>query len=309
MDINNILKFFYQKASIRIEARIKESNLTYYQIHRNDTKQLSRIVNYQKDFDLKRNNPFLINNSVMDSSYQDEVTSKMIPCGLLNTPELKFDSKKDILWGTDEEISSYLQDLFILLWNEVTAKESTYGIDPDVFLFDYIPYAKYSAYWEILFSQKYGAPISLVKIPEDQINKHPAIIYGIYEDDVISNIEPAKENALLFLYHNCKDDFQKCFLDFTKRVDSFHKINKVFQKDFIETSFLSLLEKHTPNASSLGLRVYNLIKSDIKHCASLLCNPTNDDSNYKRTLVNASSQYIFILENLQEKSRQTSFIK
>ena len=33
---------------------------------------------------------------------------------------MKFESKKEILWGSDDEIKSYLPELFELLWDELT---------------------------------------------------------------------------------------------------------------------------------------------------------------------------------------------
>lgn len=69
--------------------------------------------------------------------------------------------------------------------------------------------------------------------------------------------------------------------------------------DLIEKKFLPLMEKYKPNASSLGLRVKNLIYEDLSYCAALVCNRNIDNSNYRKQLINASSDYIIRLEKIQ----------
>lgn len=100
------------------------------------------------------------------------------PDGLL--AKLPFRNRKEILWGTDDEIECYLPLLFELLWNEVSYQDNSNHIDKELYLCEYIPYAKYSTYWNILFSES---------------NIYPAISYGIMEDDVINNIDKAKEQG------------------------------------------------------------------------------------------------------------------
>lgn len=278
MDINRIAEFFYERASNRIKKKVKESKLKYAEIYKPDHKQISRIVNNERT----KNNRFLICDAVISNSYKDETTEKYIECGLLN--KLNFNSKKEILWGSDEEINLYLYDLFELLWTEVTAENSPYKIDSELYLCDYIPYAKYSTYWNILFSPR---------------NKYPAITYGIYEDTVIEEIEPARENALLFLYCRCKNDFNHRFFSFIETEESFHKLDKVLKEKLIEKSFIPMLDTYKPDASSLGLRVRDLINADLSHCASIIFNESNNDS-YFTSLINASSNYIVKLEEIQQ---------
>ena len=179
MNIEKIAEFFYFKASKRIGEHINKSGLSYSKIHKPDHKQISRIVNNKRT----PNNPFLICDAVIINYYLDETTGNHICCGLLGTPELNFNNAKEILWGTDEEISSYIFDLFILLWEEVSSSPQ-YQLDTELYLCDYVPYAKYSSYWNILFSET---------------NIYPALYYSIREDDVVENIDPARENAIKYL--------------------------------------------------------------------------------------------------------------
>lgn len=283
MNMENIMEFFYEKASKRIKDRIKDSGLKQYEVYQPDTKQISRIICNNRT----KNNPYLICDAVLENRYKAEDTGRYILCGLLNVKELHFSSKKEILWGTDEEIDSYIFDLFKRLWEEVSIDNSPYDIDRELLLFDYVPYAKYSSYWKILLSEN---------------NQYPAISYGIYEDTVIKNIDSAREEAFLFLYQKCQTEFLKLFKDFTNSTLSFHKIDKVFKNIFIEKTFIPMLKRYTPNSSSLGLRVRELIFADLSHSAELIHNKMTDNRAYKKSLIKASSGYIIELENIQKNS-------
>lgn len=186
MDIDNIMNFFYEKASRRIKTKINKSGLKYIDICPNDSKQISWIVNNKRT----KNNRFLITDAMILNRQKDEGTKNYIKYGLLK--KLKFNTIDEILWGTEEEINSYIYDLFVLLWEEVSNEISTYGIDKDLFFCDYIPYAKYKSYWDILFSHE---------------NKYPALAYGIYEDDVVEKIDYAEKEALIFYIKNANRNF------------------------------------------------------------------------------------------------------
>lgn len=276
MNIEIIMDFFYERASKRIKGKINSSNLNHSKIYSRDYKQISWIINNKRT----KNNRFLITNAVL---YNTDESGKAI--GLL--PMLEFKSKQEILWGTKEEISEYLPDLFELLWNEITKENNDYQIDKNLFLCDYVPYAKYNTYWDILFSKN---------------NIYPAIAYGIREDDIIENYDNAEREAFKFLYNKCKDDFSKIFNAFIDKTTSFNKIDKVFQKSFIEKLFIPMLNKFKPDGNSLGLRVKNLIECDLSHCASLIYENSSTRNEYFFKLNRASSTYILALEDIQKSN-------
>jgi len=253
--------------------------LTNKEIYAPDEKQISRIVNNTRG----KNNRFLISDAVISNRYIDDETGKYIPCGLLHTPQLNFNSIKEILWGTNSEIYLYLYDLFKLLW-EIVSEAQSYDIDTQLFLCDYIPYAKNQAFWDIIFLK----------------DKYPALFYGFKEDKVFQEFDLLSEEALTFLYKRCKNDFSKRFIYFTKKQKSFHKLDKIIKTELIEDIFLPVLEKHKPTSSSLGLRVKGIIYADISHCAPLVAGKT-----YKyplKKLIGASEQYIMQLEEIQKES-------
>ena len=278
MNILNIENFFYERASSRIKKRVTASGLKYHEIYKPDHKQISRIINNNRN----KNNRFLICDAVISGSYKDEVTGKPVDCGLLETTELGFESIKEILWGTNDEISLYIADLFFLLWAEATTSASPYSIDAELYLCDYVPYAKNRTYQNILFSPN---------------NKYPALLYGIREDTIIKEIDDSREKALLFLYSNCKSDFSTFFQSFTEEQISYHKLDKTIKERLIP-EFINILKAHKPNSSSLGLRVRDLINADLSHSASLIGN--NDFQPYYMQLISASCTYILELEKIQQ---------
>ena len=76
--------------------------------------------------------------------------------------------KKEVLWGTDEEINNYMFDLFEHLILEVFSDQNEYNLDIEKYLCDYIPYAKNSTYWEVIVKGIY-----------------PAMFYGVSEDKIL----------------------------------------------------------------------------------------------------------------------------
>lgn len=272
MYTERIAEFFYKRASKRIKEKIKQSRLSYEEIYFRDPKQISWIVNNTRG----KNNKFLICDAVIENYGADG------SIGLL--PKLDFKSKQEILWGDKEEILSYLPKLFEVIWEELP-KEM---IDKELYLCDYIPYAKYNTYWEILFHSTYS-------------NKHyPALLYGIDECDVISSREPSKKNAIGHLYKKCSKRFTEIFFQFAAATDSFHMIPKKLEMNFIESLFLPMLDTVKPDESSLGLRVKNLIIADLSQSAELILGikPSNEEI---RSLIYASSKYIVELEKIHEK--------
>ncbi len=268
-------EFFYSRASERIKVRVTNSNLKHAEIYKPDHKQISRIINNVRN----KNNRFLICDSVIKNSYEDEETGDSIDCGLLATKELGFKTKKEILWGTDSEIADYIFDLFKALWNEM----SNFKIDSESYLCDYIPYAKYSTYYNILFNSS---------------NTYPALFYGIKEDTIIENLEPSKNDAILFLYQKCEEDFSSFFKDFTEENTSFHKLDKLIS-DILLPNFIKILESHKPGSDSLGLRVRDLINADLSQTAYMIV--TGNFDAYKSSLIRASSNYILSLEEIQNQ--------
>lgn len=272
MDTRSIVENFYKAIAKRVSEKVKRSGLSLSSIYPNDPKLVSHIQNCKRT----KNNPYLLTNAVIETWDSDGS-----PYGLLH--KLPFSSTKEILWGTEDEIESYQQPLFVALIEILLGDKS--DIDINELLYDYIPYAKWATYWEILYES-------------ETPNQYPAILWGIYEDDVCGNLDCSRESAILFLWDKCGRDFKIEFTNFINEIDSFKKIDCKFKNDFIEKRFMPLLKKYKPGSESLGLRVRNLILSDLSIVPKLLSNFECVDT--EKQLVNASSYYIVQLEKIQK---------
>lgn len=273
----NIENFFYDRTSKRIADRISKTNLRHIDIYKPDHKQISRIINNERT----KNNRFLVCDAVLSNYYEDDKTGKFKRCGLLESKELNFKNEEEILWGTTTEISSYIYDLYLLLWNEVITSPSPYNIDSELYLCDFVPFAKNSTYFKILFLSN---------------NTYPAKFYGIREDSIVGELDTSENDALLFLYSKLENEFSNFFQAFTRAQKSYHKLDKTIN-DILLPQFVKILESHKPNFSSLGLRVRDLIIADLSHSAPMIAEQ-NYQSFYTQ-LISASSNYILELERIQ----------
>lgn len=282
MNIDNVMKFFYKKISIRVKHAVDKSGLRQEDIHSNQ-KLISKIINNKRD----RHNRFLIIDSVFECSLINDETGERHPGGLLGKKELGFKDIKEVLWGTDEEINNYLFDLFELLILEVFSDPNEYNLDIEKYLCDYIPYAKNSTYLNVINK-----------------NTFPALFYGVSEDEILSNLFPAREEAIRLIYNRCSTLFKKDFFSFIKEVDSFRGIDKTFKSSFIDEKFVPLIRNTPPKPLSLGLRIQQLVLEDLSHTASLIVGETVNNIEYKRALIHASSEYVLALEEIHKNFLQ-----
>lgn len=282
MNIETIMEFFYKRVSDRVREKVKNSNKTYAEIYKTDTKLISRIVNNKRT----RVNPFLVTDAVVSSSIKDEQSGAYIKVGLLHI--LDFENEKEILWGTDEEIKSYLPKLFKLLWGELTNEDLEKQTSKDFILCDYVPYAENRTYYNLLFSNKHCGPF--------------LTLYGRYEDDIIDKYEAVEEAAIDYLYFKCAKDFENLFNSFCSKTNSFHKIDKTLKDEFIYKGFIDLIKQNIPNEHSLGIRVKTIIESDLSQSADLIVRyaQTQQIDKMKQKLINAASTYAVTLEEIQK---------
>ena len=276
MKLENTINYFFKNCSKRIDTRIKKKGLYHYGVYPSDEKMISRIVKCT----LGKNNKYLLTKAVMRDS--DNLY------GLI--PRLEFKDEREVLWGKDEEIANNLPDIFFNLICDLLPCCSDYGINIDNILSDYIPYAKYFTYQQVIEHSKLS----------------PLIYYGIREDTLASEMLDAKERAIDFLYSKpeCKGIFAKLFNKFTKETLTYTKIDKVLDEKFVRPFFIPLLKKYIPTNDSLGLRVKNLVESDMSKSKDLILNHQigreTDSSEMIKRLIHASSVYIIELEAIQK---------
>lgn len=289
MNMEAIMQFFYKRASERIRRKVESSGKTHAEIYAKDPKQISRIINNRRT----RINPFLITDAIIDNYAKNDEESDYVKIGLLHN--LGFDTVKQILWGSDDEIDEYLPHLFELLWNELPDNDSFYQVDKRWILCDYVPYAEYVTYWELLFAPS---------------NRFTALEFGKKEDDIVNNIDLAEQEAFSYFYSKCEKGFKEAFHKFSSDTTSFHKIDKVFKEGFIDKIFVEMIKKNAPDEYSLGLRVRNLIINDLSLVPHLVYDfqRAGNIDEITKLLLNASSSYICRIKDIQKAMINTENI-
>lgn len=276
MVFKETLELLYSNCSNRIAARIEQSGLSYEDIYYPDPKQISWIKNKKRT----KNDRYLICDTVFEGSEKNRNQG----IGLI--PILNYTSRQEILWGSLEEQNAELFNIFSAIINDLLLDNSNL-IDIKYILCDYIPFAKYLSYWDILYNSG---------------NTHLAILYGVTENDVFDNYELSSNNAIKFLYSKCKNDFGDILSEYFDKTSSFKKINKLFEKDFVLKEFCPMIHRYEPLENSLGLRVRNMINEDLSIVPDIISglNPNKRTSiEVKKAIIRASSSYIVKLEEIQ----------
>lgn len=238
-----LAEFFYEKASARINKSRKDSGLTQAQIYPPDPKQISKIINNKRD----SRNRFLIRDSVL-SSYDEAGNS----IGL--APKLFNRSKKETLWGNEEEIRGYLCELFSLLWNTLCESKRLSESDFEEMLCFYPPYAKFS---------------TLYRNVKDETPNNQGFKLTLFNVDSLSELqglyERTKKEAIHFLYNNYQKRFFESFNHFAESHESFSKLPRELDNylNIFNDELKTELKKYIPYEGHLGLRVRDLLSTDL----------------------------------------------
>lgn len=264
--------FIFKLASKRIDSKIKVSGLKQEDIY-SDTTQISRIINNKRD---KNKNRYLITDTVLEH-------------GLLE--KLDFKNKSEILWGTHEEIKLYINDLFYLLFDEVTNNEKKYSIDKKLLLCDHIPYAQCLGFNEIIIYNNQNTP----KIEHIPVSK----VYHLNEESLPIELSRFEREAIDYLYQKCNSIFLNDFISFTKEITTFKQIDKHIEEKLIFKRFIPMLKKFYPNKDSLGLRTRNIIKTDFLKLTRIYHSRDINKIAHQVKLVKEDLKYIIELEKLQ----------
>lgn len=267
---NEIIDFFFKRTSSEIKKRITSSSLTYEDIYPNNPKMLSYVTNNK----VTNKNPYLL--------YDIIIKSLINPIQKNGTKIQLFIDETEVLWGNNLEINNYIDYVYSYSFTYIMENYDKFGIDKELLLLNYVPYVKYSTYYE-KFNEKERNPIFF--------------LYGMSEDVLLPNYFRLQEEAIDFLHQLIKEDFKKIFLKFTKETTKYTKIDKKFD-DFLKIEFCGILKKYYPNAYSISMRIKNLIKKDLFLAEKVITNPKNPENINNRALISATSSYIVELEKI-----------
>lgn len=279
--------YFYGSCIQRVDQKRIEKGFTQKQVY--DTDDASLISNF---FNMKctKNNPYLLTDKLLgyiNNRTEHAVNESDIKVGILNT--LDFNSVHDVLWGTDIELKQNLPLIYRNIMSDLSFYYRDFAPTIENILCDYIPYSEC-----ITFS-------NIKKTQNISIKQY----FGIEDESISSlNLQIQRERALLHLYSKTtfRTSFESSFIEFANRTESFTKIDKKLENDYIMPIFIPLLKKHISDDSSLGLRVKKIIENDlILVLNSTLTSEDISDKTFRQALINASSEYIAKLENIQQK--------
>jgi hypothetical protein len=268
----------YEKSASRIKARISETHKKLEDIYPPNEKIISHITNLK----ISQKNPYLIQDSVVLSSRKIS-DNKYEEIGI--APSLGFKTRQEVLWGKEEEIRRNIPEIFHNLIYDLILCNSELDIDIYNIVCDHVSYAKYSTYYRILNNRPKGIP---------------AYYYRVLEDDIYNNIDSARESAIDYLFSksNCRSSFEKMFIEFCSATDSYTKLDKKIEKNLVIPRVIPLLRQFVPDINSLGLRVKDIIESDLEKLKALAFIPPDMNLHFEK-LITISNNYVNELEYLQ----------
>lgn len=273
-------KYIYKKCADRISNKIREKDVTLKEIYPSNEKIISRITNCK----IGSKNPYLIQDAVLSNYCSDENgNSKNV--GII--PILGFENAQEVLWGTASEIRVNIPEIFQNIIYDLILCNSELDVNVYDIVCDYVSYAKYSTYWRLLYDTDHSVP---------------AFYYGLFEDDVLNNLDSAREAAINYLFFKpqCKEVFTQAFIDFASTTCSFKKLDDTLTNNLIYPAVIPLLKRYIPDNNSLGLRVKNIIEADISQKKALVFIPPEFKSPCEK-LILISGSYISELELFQEE--------
>lgn len=269
MNNKNILDFFYSKATNRIKAQYEMAHQPKYgDILPTNPKLLSYILNCKTT---TKNNPYLITDGAIYA--------------LLNSDYFQFNTESEILWGNEEEILSYIEDLFVLLWHEYIS--SSIEIDSEYYQCDYLPFAKHFVIKNTIVNEN---------------NEFIEVLFQTSKEDILLNYETVSYDAIKYVFKKNKNWFISEWLKFVSETKTFTKLNKIIDS-FVSKIFVPNLVRNSPSEnSSLGIRAKNLLESDlsVKDQEIKIWGWNTLDEQIKYELFKASLSYVNNLERIFE---------
>ena len=250
---SELKKFFCEKASNRINKKIKENHLSFFKIYPENP----NIISWIASGTITHRNPFLITDTAVsklsESLYGYELSD-----------EDRAYSYRSLYWGNNKEIEEYIYKLMELISKTLTTEQQLVF---DNTLMDDIYFAETVAYQEIL-------------------NENNFMFIGMDMDKLYSfHVPKSGKSAEEELLKNIKDKFLEefiSFLDAKKFVrtkvngkDDYVKKGITFKNQFnvddIVEVFLKVVRNYKlPIEESMGNRVYSIVKKDVAKLDSVI---------------------------------------
>ena len=304
---------------IQFKVKNKKMMLSYSKILPSNNPLITNIMNNIRN----KKNRYLLSGATLGEKYGNT--------GIF--PVLKFEKRKDIIWGNEEEIKNYLPQIHLcilldLINSEDKIKQDFLKIYPksiyeysdnnyiykiknfnfDDILCEFIPYSISSTY--------------LKMIPEEMNYDSIQKLYGIIPDSN-NSYEIKKIMAINYLYSLPKysETFNQIFFEYIEKDFFIEKENsknnserksksvnnpfndKFFEKDFIIPKIIPFLIDEFYQKDSLGIRVKNIINSDLSKSIKMIKQYEINDKllEMQKEINKVSSTYAYELSKIQEK--------
>lgn len=319
MEFNRTRKLIFSRCLNRVNIAIKErekaekKHITHKDLHENES-LISAFFSYNgTNNSLTQNNPYLLTPALIgerkreSEEFKDAKSQKKIystktleytyDTGLLGTLPYFENNLFYLLWGKDDEFNSYIPELFITLIKDVLDNNSPYSETINYSLFDHVNYAFYRTIYDLKIKHNVESTL---------------LTFGIFDTHFIpgNTLDICLNNALLHLYHKegVSDSFKTIFSRFAETQFSYKYLENHIEKALLPELMDKLFSVYIPNEKSLGLRVHQLIKTDIEKVIWLSSTPENtDELEFAKSLVNITSRYITELQKIEEIRQEKKF--
>jgi len=292
-------RYVYSSAAMRLRKRKESMKLTDYKIlgYENANAYTERGI-FDDNFDVKIINLIMNNNRTKNNEYL--ITPKYV-APLIQSLKLK--DEAELFWGSVENYDTYVREVFFELMLDILEQGGENADIVNKVLIDYVPFAKISA------------QIKYIGFDFDPFNT-PIPFVAIDRESALKEFSEAQEKAILRFSE--QTHMTKYFLEFfnerkQKKEEEekgefmgFYKLDKRLDK-FVKNALMPFLKNNIADGSSLGYRVYSIIKEDMGNLQDV-----ESDNEYKSSaereslyyqtieaLAKASDDYIKRIEKIQ----------
>ena len=309
MEFNRTRKLIFSRCLNRVNIAIKErekaekKHITHKDLHENES-LISAFFSYNgTNNSLAQNNPYLLTPALIGECeelknakrnkkkiYSIKTSKYQYDTGLLGTLPYFESNLFYLLWGKDDEFNSYIPELFIALIKDVLDNDSPYSETINYSLFDHVNYAFYKTIYDLKIKHNVESTL---------------LTFGIFDTHFIpgSTLDICLNNAILRLYRKegVADSFKTIFSRFAETQFSYKYLENHIEKALLPELIDKLFSVYVPNEKSLGLRVHQLIKTDIEKVIWTSSTTENSDElKLAKSLVNITSRYVTELQEIEK---------
>lgn len=298
--------FFYQKSAERLNKKIKDINeaalenynaaVQYLKLHsslkeaKNDEYSIPKMkitnsyisagnhtaIGLIRNFKLTSKNVFFISDSLAEDIVENVVLESPYQRYMDDRKKIEYKDVEEVFWGTYEEIKQEELIFFYVICRDMLNSEE-YRQSMENILKDYIPYAVNLAYRDIELEEEFECSLYeryFYEIPLDRMDEEQLkAIVRLYAQLIQKNIDITKlffeqlEEVEYWSTKSTEEEYKS--LDRVKQSSIGFKKADIIFKRFIDEHLLRILKDFEVQPSSLGLRVYSIIRDDFLESAKL----------------------------------------